>query len=276
MIDIRNKIEVIPINRLLDYHMHSNHSWDGQSTMEEMCQSAVRKKISEICFTEHLAVREGDLCYGFLDMECYGNEIDKCRRQFGDHVIIKKGLEIGEPHLLKDRIEPYTLNQGIDFIIGSVHNLDTIDLTIYIEGKEQIESYTAYFEELLKCVSEGDIDVIGHFDLLKRYAFHLNGHYRHHDYEELIYEILKKAVSRNIGLEINTSGFRSGSMEIFPSQKILNVYKSLKGEIITVGSDSHHANMIGNNIAPIYFMLKQIGFEAVYSFEKRVAKSVKI
>nr|WP_281350143.1 histidinol-phosphatase HisJ family protein [Alkalibaculum sporogenes] len=256
--------------------MHSNHSWDGQSTIDEMCQSAVNKGISEICFTEHLAVREGDPCYGHLQMEHYNNDITRLRNFYNNKLIIKKGLEIGEPHLLKEMILPFTTNQDIDFIIGSVHNLGVYDLTVYIEGKEQLESYKAYFEELLKCVSYGDMDVIGHFDLLKRYAFDINGQYHHSDYKDLIHEILKKAISRNIGLEINTSGFRSSSMEIFPSQTILNVYKELNGKILTVGSDSHSVSMIGNNIAPVYLMLKQIGFDAVYSYNKRTPHAVKL
>ncbi|WP_073269308.1 histidinol-phosphatase HisJ family protein [Alkalibacter saccharofermentans] len=261
---------------MLDYHMHTTHSWDGMSTMEEMCKSAINKGVSEICFTEHLSVREGDPCFGWLDMDAYGINIEKCRDHFQGSLTIKKGLEIGEPHLSMNKIEPYKTGQNIDFIIGSVHNLDEEDLTVYMQGREQIESYTDYFNEVLLSVTEGDMDVIGHFDLLKRYAFDLNGKYRHGDYEELISEILKKAISRNIGLEINTSGFRSSSLEIFPSQIILKMYMDLGGELLTVGSDSHSANMIGNNIAPVYLMLKQIGFNAVFSYDRRKPTAVNI
>ncbi|HAE61268.1 MAG TPA: histidinol-phosphatase [Eubacteriaceae bacterium] len=261
---------------MLDYHTHTTHSWDGMSSMDEMCQSAIVKGVSEICFTEHLAVREGDPCYGWLDMDAYGKDIAKCRNKFKDKLIIKKGLEIGEPHLSMNKIEPYKSGHDIDFIIGSVHNLEEEDLTVYMQGKEQIESYTGYFRELLASVSQGDMDVIGHFDLLKRYAFDVNGRYRHSDYEELIHEILKTAISRNIGLEINTSGFRSSSLEIFPSQIILKMYKELGGEILTVGSDSHSANMIGNNIPPVYLMLKQLGFKSVFSYTQRKPSAVDI
>ncbi|MFZ7134264.1 MAG: histidinol-phosphatase HisJ family protein [Eubacteriales bacterium] len=257
----------------MDYHTHSTHSRDGRSSMEDMCVSAIKKGVSEICFTEHVAVRQGDSCYKCLNMKNYGWDIERFRDLFKNKLIIRKGLEIGEPHLQKDKIQPFILNQEIDFIIGSVHNLGDEDLPVYIQGKGQFESYMAYFQEVFACVSEGDMDVIGHFDLLKRYAFDINGKYRHADYEDIIREILKCAITKNIGLEINTSGFRSSSMEIFPSQIILNTYKELGGEILTVGSDSHSSDMIGSNIASVYLMLKQIGFKYVYSFEKRKRKA---
>lgn len=256
--------------------MHSLHSWDGNSTIEEMCVSAIKKNVSEICFTEHLAVWEGDICYGTLHMNKYNDDIEKCRSLFENKLIIRKGLEIGEPHLRKEKIQPFVLNQGIDFIIGSVHNIAEEDLPIFIKGKEQIISYMGYFEELLQCVVHGDMDVIGHFDLLRRYAFDLNGEYKFASYKELIHEILKKAIEKNIGLEINTSGLRSTSKEAFPSQQILKAYKSLGGKILTVGSDSHSADMIGNNISSVYKMLKEMDFHYVFSFHKRQGKGIKI
>ncbi|NTW71751.1 MAG: histidinol-phosphatase HisJ family protein [Eubacteriaceae bacterium] len=267
---------MVVINRILDYHMHSTHSWDGKSSIADMCASAIDKNISEICFTEHLAVNETDPCYGFLVSDPYSADIESCRDRFESQLTIKKGLEIGEPHLQKDKILPYVADQNIDFIIGSVHNLNGDDLTLRISGRDQIKTYTPYFRELLDCVTKGDMDVIGHFDLMKRYAFDLQGMYRHGDYEELIHEILKKAIARNIGLEINTSGFRSSSLEIFPSQTILRKYKELGGEILTVGSDSHWASMIGNNIPPVYLMLKQIGFDNVFSYTQRQPEAVTI
>ncbi|RBP66658.1 histidinol-phosphatase (PHP family) [Alkalibaculum bacchi] len=267
---------MIFINALLDYHTHTTHSWDAKNTVGEMCQSAVDKGITEICFTEHFALREGDPCCDYIDFEQYSRDIEFAKDVFQGRLIVKKGLEIGEPHYKRDEINSRIKGQDLDFIIGSVHSIDGVDLKDYIIHRDQISSYRGYFEELLETVSVGDLDVIGHFDLLRRYAFDSSGRYRHADFQELIYEILKKAVSRNIGLEVNTSGFRSSSTEIFPSRAILKEYRDLKGEILTVGSDSHLTDTIGYNIGSVYLMLKQIGFKSVFSFEKRKPKAVEL
>ncbi|WP_303859765.1 histidinol-phosphatase HisJ family protein [Alkalibaculum bacchi] len=212
---------MIFINRLLDYHTHTIHSWDAKNTVQEMCESAVDKGITEICFTEHFAVREGDICTDYIDFEHYTKDIQMAKDVFQEKLVIKKGIEISEPHYKKDEISSQIKDQDLDFIIGSVHSVNGVDLIDYIIHRDQISIYRDYFEELLKTVSVGDFDVIGHFDLLRRYAFDSSGRYRHADFQELIREILKKAVSRSIGLEINTSGFRSSSVEIFPSRTIL-------------------------------------------------------
>ena len=37
-----------------DHHMHSSFSGDSQAPMEDMIQSAVKKGLTHICFTEHI------------------------------------------------------------------------------------------------------------------------------------------------------------------------------------------------------------------------------
>ncbi|HCX65117.1 MAG TPA: histidinol-phosphatase [Eubacteriaceae bacterium] len=254
---------------LLDYHTHTNHSWDGSASIKDMCKSAVKRGVSEICFTDHLAVVESDPCYGWLDKDRYQKDIESNQALFDGTLTIKKGLEVGEPHLQKEDIAFYTKDPNLDFIIGSVHNIEQIDLTQMIPQRSQKENYRLYFEELFKAVAFGDLDVIGHFDLLKRYDFDQNGPYSFAAYSDIITEILRKAVDRGIGLEINTSGFRSSCGEIFPSTAILKRYRELGGELLTVGSDAHDVIRIGENIPSVYALLERMGFRAVFSYEKR-------
>lgn len=269
-------IEVVKIDYIIDFHIHSKFSHDGKSSMEEICTAAQAKKINEICFTEHISATPAAPCYFDLDMEAYSREIERCQELFKDKLVIKKGIELGEPHLNPEALIPYTSDKKLDFILGSIHFIGETDLVNFADDKSHEESYITYFEEVYKCVCIGDIDAIGHFDLLKRYAFDVHGSYKHADFQELIHEILRKAISRNIGLEINTSGFRSSSLEIFPSQLILRDYKELGGEIITTGSDSHTADMVGSNIPSVYLLLKQLGFGYVFAFDKRKPEGIRI
>ena len=62
--------------RFVDYHVHSNHSCDGKSSIPEMCQKAVELRIEEIGFSEHMDFEPKDWGYGFFNYERYSSEIE--------------------------------------------------------------------------------------------------------------------------------------------------------------------------------------------------------
>jgi histidinol-phosphatase (PHP family) len=47
------------------------------------------------------------------------------------------------------------------------------------------------------------------------------------------------------------------------------MYKDLKGEILTVGSDAHSRHRVGEKISYVYDMLKDIGFNYVFTYDNR-------
>lgn len=255
----------------VDYHHHSVFSFDGKSCIEDICKTAVKKKLAEICFTEHFDVDPKDVSYGILDYENYHKAIELCKKIYDGKIKIRRGLEIGEPHLkpyvndLKRELEKMEL----DFIIGSVHNLNSIKLRLTMPGKSIQEIYGDYFNEILEMVKTADIDIIGHLDLMKRYAFSEYGNYNFDDFKEIIAEILQIAVEKNIGIELNTSGLRNSVGEIYPKREVVNLYKELGGKIVTIGSDSHSAQDTFGNCEEGYKMLKDLGFKYIYTFEKR-------
>lgn len=257
--------------KVIDYHIHSTNSFDGKSSVEEMCQKAVEIGNYEICFTEHFSVDPRDVSYGVLNYEQYRNDIKKAQKEFGKRLNIKFGLEIGEPHLEEyvDDLVFQISKMNLDFIIGSVHNINGVKLRLFMQDKEKYDVYYEYFEEIYKMVSVSNIDVIGHMDLMKRYAYEKFGNYNFEDYKEIIEKILKKAISRGIGLEINGSGYLNSVGEPYPKKEVLKLYKELGGDIVTVGSDSHNYETLSKNNKKMLELLKEIGFKYVYIFDKR-------
>ena len=65
---------------LVDYHLHSNNSFDSNATIESVCEAAIENKINEICFTEHFSVKEGIKSYGFLNLKKYSEEIENVEK----------------------------------------------------------------------------------------------------------------------------------------------------------------------------------------------------
>ena len=259
------------IIKIIDYHVHSYNSFDGKSDIDRICREAVKMKLEEICFTEHFSADPRDVSFEFLDYQKYTCEINDAQRKYQENLLIKKGLEIGEPHLAeyKNILDDFLKNMDIDFIIGSVHNINGVKFRLFMENKTKYDIYQGYFEEVYKMVKTADIDVIGHMDLAKRYAFTEHGNYEIADHSEIINRILEKAIERGIGLEVNCSGLRDKAGEIYPKIEILQLYKKLGGEIITIGSDSHdHMNLASNN-PEVPDMLKKIGFNHICTFKNR-------
>ena len=177
---------------VVDYHVHSNNSFDGKNSIEEMCRRAIEKNLSEICFTEHFNVDPRDVSYGVLDYEKYFSEIIKAREKFSDRIRIKCGMEIGEPHLkqYQEDLVKEIENMNLDFIIGSVHNIDGIKLRLYMQNKNKYDIYYDYFSEIYEMVKSSDIDIVGHMDLMKRYAYEAHGNYTFDDYKEIIEKMI--------------------------------------------------------------------------------------
>lgn len=255
----------------VDYHHHSKFSFDGKDCLADICKAATEKNIAEICFTEHFDVDPKDVSYGVLNYAAYHEMIEECRKKYGDRLKLKRGLEIGEPHLKMyvDDLKRELSAMDLDFIIGSVHNLNSVKLRLTMPGKTAKQIYTDYFAEIMQMVQTADIDVIGHLDLMKRYAFSEYGNYDFNAFKEKITEILQMAIKRNIGIELNTSGLRNSVGEIYPKREVVQLYKDLGGEIITIGSDSHSCQDTFSGCEVGYAMLRELGYKYIYTFEKR-------
>ncbi|WP_339163920.1 histidinol-phosphatase HisJ family protein [Siminovitchia sp. FSL W7-1587] len=264
---------------LTDYHHHTDNSFDSQASMKSVCEEAIKKGINEICFTEHFSVNPQAITYGHMDFKRYFSQIEQCRHLFGQRLKIKVGLELCEPHLLQETYHEQLQGLPLDFILGSVHNIENQDIRSYMVHKEPESLYQRYFEEVYQLVSNADIDVVAHLDLMKRYAVDVDylGTYDFHVCKEGLIEIFKKAIERNIGIEINTSGFAKKTLnEPLPSMKVLKLYKELGGEVLTIGSDSHAASTVGYHLDTALDMAKEAGFKYIYTFTSRQPETIKI
>lgn len=252
---------------LSDYHLHSKYSFDGNQTIEQIIIKAISMELNEICLTEHISFNPKDSSYNFFDFNDYTNELQRLSQIYSGKINIKTGLEIGEYHLYKEDFDNYFKEHDLDFIIGSIHNINGRGFRTNISENGVKYTYETYFKEVLAFVQIGDFDVLGHLDIVQRYAFEVGKIYNFEDYKGYIYDILKTIISRGKGIEVNTSGLANNLL--FPKLEILNMYKDLKGEILTVGSDAHARNRVGENVNYVYDMLKDIGFKYVFTYDRR-------
>ena len=72
-----------------------------------------------------------------------------------------------------------------------------------------------------------------------------------------------------MGIEINTGGLKRGMRDLHPCTDIIKRYKSLGGEIITVGSDAHIPQNMAAHFERAEAVLKECGFKYYAIFERR-------
>ncbi|MFS0783642.1 histidinol-phosphatase HisJ family protein [Bacillus sp. 1P06AnD] len=258
----------------MDYHHHSNHSFDSKAEMKDICAAAIEKGIQELCFTEHFSVNPLTPTYGHMNFESYFQDLQNCRELFGEQLTIKTGIELCEPHLMKQEYDQALQSLSFDFIMGSIHNIQQKKLSAIINEYGD-KANDLYFEEVYKLVSTADIDVLAHIDLIKRYTYRDKGTvYSFEQYKGIIEKILRKAIERGIGIEINTSGLRTSLNAAMPSKEIVQLYKELGGKILTIGSDSHSSKDVGGKVLDGYEIAKECGFTELTVFTGRKPEQI--
>ena len=254
---------------MFDFHMHSTVSFDGNDTPEEMLRMAEIAGLREICFTDHLDYEPGvEKQTMMFDTDDY---IAAYENLSHPQVKIRRGMEFG--------LFPYNVEQfraelqryPFDFVLGSVHFADDLDVYFqpWWEGKTVHEAEKRYLEQTLACVqAHDDFDVLAHLTYISKCRAHPAPRpVPYEEHEELLDEILRILAGKGKGLEMNTSGVdRCG--DFLPYAPYFRRFKELGGEIVTIGSDAHNAQRVGQYADRACEILREI-FGYVCTFQGR-------
>lgn len=263
---------------ITDYHLHSTISPDGNNSMTEMAEAAVRLGVDELCFTDHveplhwLRWNDPPREKGSYDWPAMVRQFEDARAALGDRIRLRMGAELGECVAAFDVADSFLdTAPALDFTIGSVHvyrlESGVWDDFCWVESDDPARwDWIAgrYLDELEKMVSWGRFTVLGHLTLPERYAWERHRVPLSFDrYEERLRSILKAAVDRGLGIELNSN---RGNAPL-PGEKWLKIYRELGGEIITLGSDAHNTRYVGCAIRERQELLRQCGFRYFTTFE---------
>ncbi len=254
---------------MFDYHMHSTVSFDAHGTAEEMVSAALAAGLKEICFTDHVDYEVGGQEQQMVfDTDVYNAAYDHLH---AEGLKIRRGMEFGLKEYNADQLSFDLQRRPFDFVLGSVHFVDELDVyfTPWWEGKTIEQAERRFLEQTLRCVQHhSDFDVLGHLTFLSKARAHPAP--RPIPYEqnrELVDEILRNLVKKGKGLELNTSGMdKCGAF--LPDIPYFKRFKELGGEIVTVGSDAHGPERVGQYTHQACRLLADI-FGYVCTFEKR-------
>ena len=260
-----------------DYHMHSFFSSDSDTKLEKQILSAIKNNLENICITDHMDFDFPSNPDGYtfqFDMEEYLNVLKKMQSDFADEISLYIGVELGIMPHIKSMLETFMkqYHNDLDFIIASSHLVNKLDPydAIYFDTYGEKEGIRLYLQTILDNIDAfTDFDVYGHLDYVVRYAPTKDSNYAPSDYWDYFDAILKKLISLGKGIELNTAGLKAGLSFAHPHPKVLQHYRELGGEIITVGSDAHKPEHIAYAFTQADDILKNAGFRYYTTFQKR-------
>jgi histidinol-phosphatase (PHP family) len=236
--------------------------------IEEACKNGLK----EMAITDHYDPDFINREFPFeLDIEGYHKALNEAKEKYKNRIKIIRGVEIGIQHggtIEKCRAAANSFDY--DFILGSFHFAESLELHNgrFMEGHSAEDSYIAYYSYLRDCLSQyKDYDILGHINYIDRYTERLPDPAI---YRDLVEDIFRNIIADGIGIEINTSSFRYGMGErTTPTKGMLQLYKDLGGEIITIGSDAHRTNDLGCRFRDAVEMIKTAGIKYLTTFEQR-------
>lgn len=243
-----------------------------------MIREAAAKGIRHLCLTDHMDYdyNDGDILFEF-DPKEYFRRLLPLKEQYKDQIDLCIGIELGLQPYLSKKHHNLVFSNSFDFVIGSIHLVHCRDpyFPSYFEGREEPEAYQEYFECALQNLeSYSNFDVFGHLDYVVRYGPNQNQYYSYQKYKEILDEILRSLVKKDIGLEVNTGGFKYGLGVPNPCREIISRYRELGGKIITFGSDAHDPKYLAYEFDRAAELLKECGFRSYYIFHKRIPEEI--
>lgn len=264
--------------KICDLHTHSDNSFDAINSVDSMCKNAVEKGLYAIAITDHceapLLDTSADTEFGDFTVRIPKSvsDITAAKEKYRQKLKVLCGVEIGEPThnpSLTNRIYEYA---DFDFILASLHNLRCKDDFYYIDfTKGDItEVLKLYFNELAETALWENFDSLAHLTYPLRYIVEKTGTYPDlTPYQSVIDDIYKTLISSEKALEINTSGYAKAIGCTLPDEYQIKRFKELGGKYITIGSDAHSCEALGQGIEKGIELAKKCGFTHYTIFEKR-------
>lgn len=272
-----------------NYHCHTQFC-DGRANAEDFVKAAIDKNISTLGFSSHSPVPYNSIWN--MKKENLGNYINEIKRltvAYKDQIEILTGMEVDYIPGVFSAHESIIQNSNFDFLIGSVHYMDTFaDGTPWtIDGPDEefdagfrqifgndARTYAKRFAEISgEMIELGGFDIVGHIDKVYQHGM------RYFDidekwYKQLVWDLLSLASEKDLIVEINTKSF-SKLGYFYPHQKFFKWLKELNTKV-TINSDTHDPEKIDLAFEESAALLLEQGIKESFEFVDSVWQPVSL
>ena len=288
------------IRGLIDCHTHCRFSPDGKDEPSALAEKAVELGLTAWALTDHCECNtwyapehygidsktvdsEEILMYNCKQFHDESREpVSRLSEQLDGRISFVRGVELGQPLQAVDIAEQIIADDELDFVIGSLHNNAGVADFFFLQyDKMPAEEIAAllvdYFSQVLEMCEWGKFDVLGHLTYPLRY---ITGKYNitvdMSKYRDICAQIFKTLIDSGKGIEINTSSLFTDYKTTMPDKQLLALYKDLGGEVLSLGSDAHCAEKVGQGIDVGAELAKECGFRYCTYFKRRKPEFVNL
>lgn len=253
---------------MVDLHLHSDFSFDGKSSLEDMSRAAEALGLGHIAFCEHADIDYPLKGYEFkFNIPAYVQAVERSRLKH-PQLEIALGIEAGFMPGAERKMLRFLAALPVDYVINSVHAVGDKDpyFEDYFIGKTREQAYSDYLEAVLASLDVPyEWSSLGHLGYVYRKAPYPAPAIGYLDYPDILDLILGRLIVTGHALEVNTSSVITCGQSM-PSESIIKRYRQLGGELITLGSDAHSPARVGQSIKTAEEFLRSLGYKhtAVY------------
>lgn len=259
---------------LVDYHTHTRCSPDSAASLPDMVRAAQQAGLRELCTTDHCDLQQADGSpLGAWDWGPILGQFEEAGFfQYREDFRLLLGLELGGGYTDPRRAEEILAAAPLDFVIGSVHNLSPAlgggDLFFMDYQSERVcrQVLEDYLSSLYQLARQSCYDSLGHIIYPLRYINGRGGRRMTLEpWAEQLDLVLRAVIDGGRAIEVNTHAGR----EVEDWRFILQRYRKLGGELVTLGSDAHRPDQVAGGLARAARLLQDTGFRWVTVYRRR-------
>ena len=254
-------------------HTHTDYC-DGKNSIEENIKYAIEKEFISLGFSGHSNFFKDDCSMTKEGTIKYLNDIKKYKEIYENKIQIYSGIEADYYSNLNKETDK---EMELDYRIGSVHFIeddkngneknyfcidmskDNFNETIKHFGNIKIV-IEKYFDNIIKMTNTQKPDIIGHFDLIRKYNLKKEYFTEEEDwYIQKVEEVLKHIKENNCIVEVNIKLMNANNLDAhYPNKNTIK--KILEAEIpLILNTDAHSINNLDNFYFEAVEELKKVG-----------------
>ena len=266
---------------LVDYHTHTRCSFDSEAPLPDMAAAARAAGLRELCTTDHcdLQQEDGSLLKEWDWAPILAQYGQATARYEGTDFRLLLGLELGEAYIDPAFSERILAGAPLDFVIGSVHNQSPaaggVDYYFLDYRSEDFcrRALDDYFACLLTLAPLPYYDTLAHIIYPLRYMKR-RGRFEPSlaPWQDQLDQVLRTVIDTGRSVEVNTHN----GEEVLQWRPILERYRELGGEYITLGSDAHKPENVAKGLPEAAELMKTCGFRYLTLYRGRRPEQIKL
>jgi len=264
---------------MIDIHTHPSPWRTSWQSFRQFAHQAWKNRLRILGICEHAPRQNHRVPWRslyFHEMDWYFQTLEEIRMEFNGALEVLRGLEIDYHAPILGIIGPVLDRYPVDYVMGAVHFVDewviddpeTLKLEPYrrYSAEDLAEMYLRRLEE---AAHSGMFQVMAHVDYMKKCWGAIGG--KPSNWDARIREVARVFKDTGVTVEFNTRGWTLPAVgDAYPSREFLEALFDM-GVPVTVGSDAHEVERVGDSVGRALQILWEIGYREIVVFRNRGA-----